>query len=60
MTRKKADCREFPSEMNCSLCISGNEDEVIKVAVKHAIDDHGHEDTPELREQIKSMLKDEE
>jgi hypothetical protein len=27
--------------------------------VQHAISGHGHEETPELREQIKSMLKDE-
>jgi len=26
--------------------------------VLHAVSAHGHENTPELREQIKSMLKD--
>ena len=59
MTRKVADCRQFPSEKNCSLTIAGTEEEVMKVAVWHAVHDHGHKDTPELREQIKSMLKDE-
>jgi predicted small metal-binding protein len=58
--RKLADCRDFPSEMGCSLCISGTEEEVIKVAVRHAVEEHGHEDTPELREQVKKTLKDEE
>ena len=57
--RKVADCRQFPSEKNCSLTIAGTEDEVITVAVRHAVEEHGHEDTPELREQIKEMLKDE-
>jgi len=27
--------------------------------VQHAVSAHGHEETPEFREQIKSMLKDE-
>lgn len=59
MARKVADCRQFPSEKNCTLTIAGSEDEVLTVAVRHAIEEHGHEDTPKLREQIKSMLKDE-
>lgn len=58
-TRKVADCRAFPSEKNCSLTIAGTEDEVMKVAVWHAVHDHGHKDSPEFRQQIKGMLKDE-
>jgi predicted small metal-binding protein len=60
MARKVADCREFPSESGCSLTISGEEDEVVRAAAEHAVSVHGHEDSPELREQIKGMLKDEE
>lgn len=30
---------------------------VLKVAVRHAVEEHGHEDSKELRNQIKSMLK---
>ena len=59
MTRKVADCRQFPSENNCSLTIAGTEDEVMKVAVWHAVHDHGHKDSLELQQQIKSMLQDE-
>ena len=58
-TRKVADCRQFPSEKNCTLTIAGTEDEVLEVAVQHAVTAHGHKKTPELREQIRSMLKDE-
>jgi len=58
-TRKVADCRQFPSEKNCTLTISGTEDEVLEVAVQHAVTAHGHKNTPELRNQIRSMLKDE-
>ncbi|MDO8728481.1 MAG: DUF1059 domain-containing protein [bacterium] len=59
MSRKVADCRKFPSEKNCTLTISGEESEVLSVAVQHAIDAHGHKDSPELREQIKGTLEDE-
>ena len=58
-SRKVADCRQFPSEKNCSLTIAGTEDEVMKVAVWHAVHDHGHKDSPELHNQIKAMLKNE-
>jgi predicted small metal-binding protein len=57
--RKSIDCRDYPSEKNCSLKISGTEEEVLDAAVEHAVSAHGHEETLELREQIKSMLKDE-
>jgi predicted small metal-binding protein len=59
MSRKVADCREFPSESGCTLTISGEEDEVVRAASEHAISVHGHEDTPELREQVRGMLHDE-
>jgi hypothetical protein len=57
--RKVADCREFPSESHCTLAISGEEDEVVRAASEHAASVHGHEDTPELREQIRASLKNE-
>jgi predicted small metal-binding protein len=57
--RKSIDCRDYPSEKNCSLRISGTAEEVLDAAVQHAVSAHGHDNTPALREQIKSMLKDE-
>ena len=59
MARKYIDCREFPSDKNCTLAISGTEDEVLDLAVLHAAYTHGHKDTHELREQLRAMLKDE-
>jgi len=56
--RKAADCRLMPSEKNCSLYISGTAEEVLDTAVKHAVSDHGHQDTPELREEIRKSLTD--
>ena len=57
MARKMADCRRWPSESNCSLTIIGEEDEVVQAAAEHAASVHGHEDTPELREQIRGFLE---
>ncbi|HEY2963600.1 MAG TPA: DUF1059 domain-containing protein [Pyrinomonadaceae bacterium] len=58
-SRKFIDCREFPSDKNCSLKISGTEDEVLDLAVVHATSSHGHENNAELREEIRKLLKDE-
>ncbi|HET7486023.1 MAG TPA: DUF1059 domain-containing protein [Solirubrobacterales bacterium] len=52
-----ADCRRFESESNCTLTIIGEEDEVVNAAAEHAASVHGHEDTPELREQLRGMLE---
>ena len=57
MARMMADCRRFPSESNCSLVIIGDEDEVVRAAAEHAASVHGHEDTPEMREQLRGMLE---
>jgi len=32
---------------------------VLDIAVQHAVRSHGHVDTPALREQLRSMLRDE-
>jgi len=58
MSRKYIDCREMPSENNCDLTMAGSDEHVLDAAVTHAVTAHGHEDTPELREQIRQSLKD--
>lgn len=57
--RKFIDCSEYPSEKNCTLRISGTEDEVLEAATAHAVAVHGHTDTAEFRDQLRGMLKDE-
>ena len=59
MARKVADCRDMPSEVGCTLTISGEEEEVVAAAAQHAVAVHGHTDGPEMREQIRGMLKEE-
>lgn len=58
MTRMYIDCREFPSEMNCTVTIAADtEKELLEIAVQHAVATHGHEDTPEFRRELKSAFK---
>jgi predicted small metal-binding protein len=57
--RKSIDCRNYPSDKNCSLKISGTEEEVLDAAVQHAVSGHGHKESAELRQELRSMLKDE-
>ena len=58
MARKFIDCREFPSEKNCTVALSANtDDELMEAAVQHAVAVHQHQDTPELREMLKSAMK---
>lgn len=59
MSRKIADCRDFPSDTHCTLTIAGEEDEVMAAAAQHAVAVHGHEDSPELRQWLRENLKDE-
>lgn len=58
--RKMADCRRFESESHCTLTIIGEESEVVDAAAQHAAAVHGHADTPEMRDQIRSMLEPED
>lgn len=58
MTRKYIDCREFPSEMNCTVALSADTDkELLDAAVQHAVAVHQHQDTPELRTQLQQLFK---
>ncbi|MGF6370228.1 putative small metal-binding protein [Paraburkholderia sp. RAU6.4a] len=57
MTRKYIDCREFPSETNCTVALSADSDgELLEAAVQHAVSVHQHADSPELREQLKTLF----
>jgi predicted small metal-binding protein len=58
MARFYVDCRDFPSEMNCTVAISADtKPELVDAAVQHAIAVHGHHDSPQLREQLAQMIK---
>lgn len=58
MPRKYVDCREMPSESNCSVALAADTDsELLEAAVQHAVAVHKHQDTPELRQQIRNAFK---
>jgi predicted small metal-binding protein len=58
MSRKHIDCRGFPSETNCTIAISADsEDELVAAAAHHAVQVHGHQDSPELRDQLRGAIR---
>jgi uncharacterized protein DUF1059 len=56
MSRRTFDCRPLPGD--CTLAISGSDEEVIEAQAAHAVAAHAVQDTPQLREWIRSSLKD--
>lgn len=57
MARKYIDCREFPSEMKCTVAISADSDEeLVEAAVQHAIAVHGEHDTAAFRGEIRKSI----
>ncbi len=58
MTRKYIDCREIPSDSSCTVAIAAdNDEELLEAAVQHAVAVHGHEDTPQFRQQIRQAFR---
>lgn len=56
--RKYVDCREYPSEMKCTVAISADTDkELLEASVQHGISVHGHTDTPEFRADMQKIFK---
>ena len=54
--RVTLDCRQKP-EANCSLAISGTEEEVLDIGEYHVTSKHGFKSEPGLRDQLRSYLK---
>jgi predicted small metal-binding protein len=58
MTRLFVDCRDYPSEMNCTIAISADsKEELVDAVVQHAVAVHGHQDCAELRQELAKMVK---
>ena len=58
-TRRFIDCRENPDPANkCTIAISADsENELLDLAVQHAVSKHGMQNSPELRSELKKMVK---
>lgn len=55
-----ANCADFPSEQNCQLVImgpAGQREDLIAAAAQHAVENHGHEDSAELRSGLGDLLR---
>ena len=58
MARMMIDCRDMPSDSNCTLAIAGDDvEDLLDAADLHAVTKHGHENSAELREEIRGGLK---
>lgn len=58
MARKMIDCRDFPSESKCTVAIAADtDDEILDVAVMHAVKKHGHQDSAQLRDELRKGIK---
>lgn len=44
--------------MNCTIAIAAdNDDEIVDLAVLHAVSKHGETDSPEMRTEIRKAIK---
>lgn len=50
------DCSKYPEIIGSSLKLKGQEKDVIKTALRIAMDTNGHQNTLELRKQIKALI----
>jgi len=58
MVRMFIDCRQYPSDINCTVSIAADsKKELVDAATQHAVAVHGHTDSPERREQIGKLIQ---
>ena len=59
MARRVIDFRTMPSEIDCTVTISGEEHEILELAAAHAVAVHGHTDGEELRDGLRRVMRQE-
>lgn len=55
-----ADCGKTPSVKNCKLVLMAPVDQredLLDASVAHAVKSHGHQETPELRDELSKTLE---
>lgn len=57
--RKVIDCSWLLTGQPCDITVTGSEDEVLDAALEHVIHFHCRQDTPDLREKLHALLRDE-
>ncbi|MFK8252174.1 DUF1059 domain-containing protein [Ancylobacter terrae] len=57
MGRMFVDCRDVPSEKNCTVAIAADsERELLDAVVQHAVAVHGAKDSPAFRAELKKAI----
>lgn len=58
MARYYIDCRDYPSDISCSVALSADsKEELLEAVIQHGTKVHGYDDTAEFRKQIMSEFK---
>ena len=58
MERKTIDCRDYKTDVKCSVSISADTtEELVEAVVQHGTKVHGYKDTEEFRAQIVKDMK---
>jgi predicted small metal-binding protein len=57
INRNKGAVRLFLPEESYDTAAATSEEELLDIAVQYAVEAHGHRDTPALREELRSMLR---
>lgn len=58
MARYYIDCRDYPSDKNCSVALSADsKEELLQAVIQHGTKVHGYEDTADFREQMMGVFK---
>jgi predicted small metal-binding protein len=55
---KKFVCTSLNPNLVCQFSSTGAEEEVIEQSVDHELAEHGYQDSPGLRQQIRDLLQD--
>ncbi len=50
-------CSKFNPAVNCTYTVLGDTEFVVLEADRHVIEEHGYQDSPGLREQIRESLE---
>jgi predicted small metal-binding protein len=58
MGRYFIDCRDYPSDVKCTLAlVADTKEELLEAAVRHGRRVHGYKDTPEFRDKMLREFK---
>jgi predicted small metal-binding protein len=58
MARYYIDCRDYPSDINCSVALSADsKEELLEAVIQHGTRVHDYEDSADFREQIQKEFK---